>query len=145
MTLSVEDRLDILELLVRADNAASARNAAAYVALFTEDGVLDGAQGVHRGKAALRRAVGPVWAAEGAASNHLTLNVVIDPVVGRSDEATASSTLLIATGDAAPTIRTVTRIVQHVVRGDRRWLVSRRTVAPSLPPTMQGVAHEPRS
>ena len=36
MTLSVEDRLDILELLARADDAASARDADAYVTLFSE-------------------------------------------------------------------------------------------------------------
>ena len=39
MSLSAADRLDILELLSRADNAASLRDGAAYVALFTEDGI----------------------------------------------------------------------------------------------------------
>jgi hypothetical protein len=44
VTLSVADRLDILDLLTRAD-AASARDAAGYLALFTGDAVLDGDQG----------------------------------------------------------------------------------------------------
>jgi hypothetical protein len=63
MTLSVADRLDILDVITRADQAASDRDAEAYVQLFTADAVLDGAQGRHAGREALRAAVGPVWAA----------------------------------------------------------------------------------
>jgi ketosteroid isomerase-like protein len=74
MTLSVADRLAILEVITRADDAASRRDADGYVALFSEDAVLDGTQGRHAGRQALRAAVGPVWAAEGPATLHLTLN-----------------------------------------------------------------------
>jgi SnoaL-like domain len=80
VTLTTDDRLDILELLARADNAATRRDTAAYVALFAEDGFLDGEKGEHRGRQALADTVGPIWASEGDASVHLTLNAVIDPV-----------------------------------------------------------------
>ena len=93
MTLSAADRLAILEVITRADEAASRRDADAYVALFTPDAVLDGTQGRHAGQAALRAAVGPVWAAEGPATLHLTLNPVIEP--GPADHAVARSVLLI--------------------------------------------------
>ena len=56
MTLSVADRLAILEVITRADDAASRRDADGYVALFTEDAVLDGTQGRHAGRQALRTA-----------------------------------------------------------------------------------------
>ena len=79
-SLGTSDRLDILEVLTRAENAASVRDADAYVELFTEDAVLDGAQGVHMGKETLREAVGPIWASEGSATFHLLLNAVIDRV-----------------------------------------------------------------
>jgi hypothetical protein len=49
VTLSAVDSLDILDLLSRADTAAGARDAAAYLALFTPDAVLDGDQGTYRG------------------------------------------------------------------------------------------------
>ena len=62
MTLSAADRLAILDVVTRADEAASRRDAEGYVTLFTEDAVLDGAQGRHAGRQALRAAVGPVWA-----------------------------------------------------------------------------------
>lgn len=135
MTLSGTDRLDIAELLARADNAASRRDAATYVSYFTEDAVLDGAKGEHRGRAALAEAVGPIWASEGSASAHLTLNVVIDPVDGQPDRATATSTLVIL--DLAPTaamastitIRTTSTIVQQVVKVGQTWQIARRSVS----------------
>jgi hypothetical protein len=83
MTLSVADRLDILDVLARADWAATRRDSEACVALFTDDAVLDGEKGEHRGKELLRRSVGPIWASEGAATVHLTLNAVLDLVEGR--------------------------------------------------------------
>jgi hypothetical protein len=45
MTLSTADRLEILDVIARADWAATRRDADAYVQLFTEDAVLDGDQG----------------------------------------------------------------------------------------------------
>jgi hypothetical protein len=53
MTLSAGDRLAILDVITRADEAASRRDADAYVALFTEDVVLDGTQGRYAGPEAL--------------------------------------------------------------------------------------------
>src|ERR1700689_1678321 len=94
-SLATADRLDILEVLTRAETAATARDADAYVELFTDDAVLDGAQGVHKGKEALHQAVGPIWAREGSATYHLLLNAVIDRVNADCDEAIATSVLLI--------------------------------------------------
>jgi hypothetical protein len=93
VTLSAADRVEILDIVGRADAAASRRDAEAYADLFTEDAVLDGSQGRHPG-AALRSSVGPIWAAEGPATLHLTLNPVVDPGEG-PDEAVVSSILLI--------------------------------------------------
>jgi uncharacterized protein (TIGR02246 family) len=78
VTLSAADGLAILEVITRADDAASRRDADAYVELFTPDAVLDSTQGRHAGRQALRAAVGPVWSAEGPATLHLTLNQVIE-------------------------------------------------------------------
>jgi ketosteroid isomerase-like protein len=43
--LTTTDRLDILEIVARADSAATRRDADAYVSLFTDDAVLDGESG----------------------------------------------------------------------------------------------------
>jgi hypothetical protein len=126
MTLSATDRLDILDLIGRADAAATRRDADAYAGLFTADAVLDGSQGVHPAST-LRSSVGPIWAAEGPATLHLTLNPVVDPGAG-PDEAVVSSILLIV--DPAPpvAIRTAALITQTVRRTGGTWRITRRTV-----------------
>jgi ketosteroid isomerase-like protein len=132
MTLSAADRLDILDLITRADDAATRRDADSYAALFTPDAVLDGTQGTHPA-ARLRDAVGPIWAAEGRASLHLTLNPVIAP--GHSaDEAVVTSILLIV-DPAAAAIRTTAAITQTVRRTGGTWRIARRTVAPADKPS----------
>ncbi len=134
-TLSTTDRLDIYDLLVRADNAASRRDAATYVSYFTEDCVLEGAKGEYRGREALAEAVGPIWASEGTASAHVKLNAVIDPVDGQLHRATATSTLVIldtasSVGPASTiAIRSTSTIVQRVIKTGQIWLIARRSVS----------------
>jgi uncharacterized protein (TIGR02246 family) len=127
--MTTADRVAILDVVTRADEAASGRNADAYVELFTEDAVLDGTQGRHAGREALRAAVGPVWAAEGRATLHLTLNAVIEP--GPSgDRAVVRSVLLIIDPAAPPAIRTAAAITQELRRVAGSWRITRRAVAP---------------
>jgi hypothetical protein len=122
--LSAADRLDILELLAKADSAASRRNAAAYVDLFVADALLDGAQGRYEGRAAIAASVGPIWAREGPTTVHLTLNAVLAPA-DDADHVVATSTLLIVAPSA---VLGVAAITQHVVRTAEGWRIARRTV-----------------
>jgi uncharacterized protein (TIGR02246 family) len=132
MSLSAADRLAILDVITRADEAASRRDADAYTELFTEDAVLDGTQGRHAGREALRAAVGPVWAAEGPATLHLTLNPVVEPGP-RDGSAIARSVLLIINPADPPGIRTAALITQELRRAGGTWRIARRTVAPAAP------------
>jgi hypothetical protein len=126
MSLSAADRLDILDLIGRADTYATRRDAVAYSALFAKDAVLDGTQGVHEG-AELGFAVGPIWAAEGPVTLHLTLNPVIDATAD-PDEAVVSSVLLIVDPGPPIAIRAAAGITQTVRRSGTTWRISRRTV-----------------
>ncbi len=130
VTLPAADRLDILDVIIRADEAASRRDADGYVALFTPDAVLDGAQGRHVGREALRASVGPIWAAEGPATLHLTLNPVVEPGP-RDDQALARSELLIIDPGEPPAIRSAAVITQELRRAEGTWRITRRTVAPA--------------
>ncbi len=127
-SLGTSDRLDILEVLTRAETAASVRDADAYVELFADDAVLEGAQGVHTGKEALREAVGPIWASEGSATFHLLLNPLIDRVNTDSDEVIVTSVLLIVGQGAPPQVLHVSEITQQLKRVDGRWKIARRSV-----------------
>jgi hypothetical protein len=131
VTLSEADRLAILDVVTRADEAASRRDADAYVALFDPDAVLDGAQGLHTGRAALRASVGPIWAAEGPATLHLTLNPVVEPGPG-DGQAVVRSVLLIVGPADPPAIRTAALITQELGRSGGSWRITRRTVAPGF-------------
>ncbi len=132
MILSAADRLDILDLITRADDAATRRDAEAYAALFTSDAVLDGTQGTHAA-VNLHDAVGPIWAAEGPATLHLTLNPIIAPG-STADDAIVSSILLIVDPAAPAAIRTTAAITQTVRRASGTWRIARRTVAPADKP-----------
>jgi ketosteroid isomerase-like protein len=125
------DRLDILELLALADDAATRRDAAAYIACFTDDAVLDGGMGVHRGKATMEGVVGPIWQAEGHARVHLTTNAVIEAHSSTDDGAVAHSVLIILAQDPA-VVHSISSITHHLVKEPSGWLVARRTVQPLL-------------
>jgi ketosteroid isomerase-like protein len=130
VTLPAAERLAIVEVITRADDAASRRDADAYVALFSPDAMLDGTQGQHAGREELRASVGPIWAAEGRASVHLTLNPVVEPGPA-DDQATVRSVLLVIDPATPPVIRAVAMITQELRRSGASWLITRRTVAPA--------------
>ena len=129
VTLSDSDRLAIVDVITRADDAASRRDPDGYVALFTEDAVLDGTQGRHVGREALRVAVVPVWASEGPVTLHLTLNPVVEP--GPDDSRAVARSVLLIIDPSGPAIRSAALITQELRRTDESWRVSRRTVSAS--------------
>lgn len=122
------DRSDILEVVTRADDAATRPDADAYVAFFTDDALLDGDKGEHRGKERLRQSVGPIWESEGPTSTHCTLNAVVDGVDGEPDRAVVTSQLMILRNESSASIASLSFITQHLVRVDSRWLIERRSV-----------------
>jgi ketosteroid isomerase-like protein len=138
MTLSPADRLDKLDLLTRADAAASARDAEGYLSLVTGDMVLDGDQGTYRGTSALRSALAAVWATERQVSLHLTLNPVID-TAGPPGRALARSVLLIMDPGPPSALAAAARIAHELRQEGGRWKISRRTVSAS------GLVREPPS
>lgn len=128
MTLSTEDRLDILEVLARADDAASRRDADAYASLLTEGAVLEGEKGEFHGREDIRRAVVEVWNSEGDATVHLTLNAVIEGSIGTNDEVVAHSTLMIVTAESTPKMLTISRITHDLRKEQGSWRIARRKV-----------------
>jgi ketosteroid isomerase-like protein len=124
---NVTDRLDILEVVTRADNAASRRDADTYISFFTDDAVLDGEKGEYRGKERLRGSIGPIWESEGTSSTHITVNAVVDDVEGDPDRAVVTSLLLILRNEPV-SILSLSPITQYLVRVDSHWLIERRSV-----------------
>jgi ketosteroid isomerase-like protein len=128
LPITVEDQLSIHALLTRADDAASNRDVAGYLTLFSDDAVLDGDKGMHQGKAALQEIVGRVWDSEDAATRHLTLNVVLDVMDESPTVVLATSTLLIVSPGAPAVIASISAIAQQVEKIAGTWKIRRRTV-----------------
>ncbi|HXW33288.1 MAG TPA: nuclear transport factor 2 family protein [Acidimicrobiales bacterium] len=126
MTLSTEDRLDIVDVVTRADAAATARNVEDYLACFTDDARLVGAKGEHNGKGQLRRSLGAIWASEGATTAHLSLNVVVDEV--DNTKAVVRSILLIVESGPPVTLLGLSAITQNVVKKGGHWRIELRNV-----------------
>jgi ketosteroid isomerase-like protein len=90
MALTLEDRLDITELVARYDQAIDGRDAAAYADTFTEDGVfqITGQQEI-KGRERLMRMIERL----GPPNNrHWVNNIVID---GEGDNATMTCYLMV--------------------------------------------------
>jgi len=123
--LSPADRAQIENLLRSADEAATRRDDTGYAALFAEDGLMEGSKGNAEGRAAIRAAVGAVWAREPAGSEHLTRDVVIREEAG---EVVAHSKLIIVLpGVSAPFAQA--SVTQTLRRTDEGWRIARRLIA----------------
>ena len=125
MSLAPSDCLAILQLATRADACATARDADSYIALFTDDAVMDGDQGTVRGRDALRTAVARVWAAEPPGTLHLTLNALIDET---STEPAVTSVLLLVTPGHPMVLAGCADIRQVVQQTATGWKIRSRTI-----------------
>lgn len=123
--LTTNDRLEIIELIRRADECATRRDTRGYLALFTADAVLSGDEGSAAGRDAIRAQVSAVWSSESTATVHLTSSVSV--VDGGPGEAQATSGLVLidaATGTASATARIHHRLIKH----DRSWRFIERRI-----------------
>ncbi len=126
MSLEPADMLEILQLVARADDRASARDAHGYASLFTEDAVMDGDLGRAGGRAQLADTVARVWAGEPSGTLHLTLNAVVEDT---TSEPTVTSVMLIASEASPSTIVASARVAQKARRTREGWRISERRIA----------------
>jgi hypothetical protein len=123
--LEASDSLEILQLIARADARATARDTEGYVALFTEDAVMEGAMGSANGRDALAGAVARVWDGEAPGTLHLTLNAIIEESV---PEPSVVSTLLLITPLSSSPVAGAAEVRQRVRRTSSGWRISSRTI-----------------
>ena len=122
--LSGADQQQIIAVVRRADELATARDVDGYLALTTPDMVLDGTQGAASGRDAVRSAIGGIWAAEPVGTRHVTSDVVVTP--GDDATADARSTLTLVEADGG--VRAVASISQSLRKAGGTWLIARRSV-----------------
>ena len=125
MALTLEDRLEILELLSRYNLAADDKDVEAMVADFTEDGVIEGFYVTGQGKEAMRRDLPAIFEAEGTLKRHLALNT---RMVGDGETAEVSYVLLVVEGEERPSVGATALIRDELCKVGDRWLVVRHRI-----------------
>ena len=132
MSLTLDDRVSIEALCYAYDVAADERDAAAYCALFTPDGVWDGMLGRFEGFAGLRALIAKIAATPALdGTRHWPNNVLIegDSAVGAGTVG-LDNLIVQATADG-PCLASISRSEATVVKVDGRWLFRERVVTPA--------------
>jgi uncharacterized protein (TIGR02246 family) len=125
MPLTAEDRLAILDLIGRYNQAFDYRNPDAWAATFTPDGVFGNSEGFSvQGTEALR-AFAQEAAAREARGRHWNTSHVIE---GNGDTATHSCYLMVIALGEAPTIFGVGRYDDQLRKVDGQWRFAQRTL-----------------
>lgn len=134
--LSIEDRLDLTDLVHRYAVLVDGHDAAGVAALFTEDGVLHSPEPPrsldpvveHVGRAGVRAAIAPIVSLE--ASVHAITGLVLDPA-GEPDAAIGRVTCLAhhlrrRDDDSLQDVVWAVRYLDDYRRTDEGWRFSRR-------------------
>jgi uncharacterized protein (TIGR02246 family) len=118
MALSAQDRVEIMQLVARYNQAADARDAEAWADTFTEDGVfIKDARPEVKGRTALAKNVRDLPPTN---SRHWTLNLVID---GDEDRASMQADFALLCENR---IDYTGRYVNSLRKVDGRWKFERR-------------------
>ena len=137
--LSIEDRLAVVDVIARYNRFADGRDVEGTVALYTEDGYIDGDFNTGRGPEGLRADLPGIFEMEGTLKRHASVNHLID---GDDDEATVRSLLVVVEGETLPGVGATADITDELRKVDGRWKVQRHHVAidPAMRNAMQSGA-----
>jgi ketosteroid isomerase-like protein len=125
MGLSIEDRLDIVELINRYNTLADERDVEGTLTCYTEDGQITGDFGTGEGKAAMREDLPAIFEAEGTLKRHLAVNHQLS---GDGEIAEARYVLAVLEGESIPSVGATAIITDELQKVDGEWLVRRHNV-----------------
>lgn len=129
MPLTLEDRMEILDLAARYSHASDHGDGAALAETFTEDGIFEGAGEPRQGRAAHLAATNALGAS-GLVIRHFTSNPVIE---GDGDAATMLLYVEVKNLADPSTPMLVGRYHDELRRVDGRWRFARRRVEVDYP------------
>ncbi|KRM71178.1 hypothetical protein FC34_GL001869 [Lacticaseibacillus brantae DSM 23927] len=113
-----------MQLITQADQLAGQKDAKGYVALFAEDGAIEGTQGQATGHEALMEMVQRVWQQEGQ-TLHLTSSVVIQSLTANTATATSILVIVEVTSRQIVSLAQVTHQLEQI-KG--QWLFTKRSI-----------------
>jgi uncharacterized protein (TIGR02246 family) len=135
VSLTLADRSALEALCYRYNVAADERDADAYAAVFTEDGVWDGMLGRFEGADGLRALVAKLVATEAlAGTRHWANNIVIEGDSAAGTATVVLDNLIVQATPDGPRLASLSRSEATAVRVDGRWLFRYRKVTPHAAP-----------
>lgn len=129
MTLSTEDRVEILDLIARYNQSVDAGDGEGFAACWVDDGLFEGSTQTARGQEELR-AIPATLRAQNPHTRHWNNNIVID---GTGDEARTSVYVLVLDVGGSPSIRSSGVYRDTLRRVDGAWKFVHRKVTPDRP------------
>jgi ketosteroid isomerase-like protein len=137
MALSVEDRLEIMDVIARYNLAADEKDVEATLKHYAEDGRIEGFYSTGEGKEAMRRDLPAIFEGEGTLKRHLAPNLVIE---GDEGGVRVRYVLLVVEGEERPMVGATALITDKMAKVGGRWLISRHLIEvdPSIQAYRQG-------
>jgi ketosteroid isomerase-like protein len=127
MSLNAADRLEILELANRYNDAVDSHDPEAWVATFAPDGAVDSPFGQPRGTEGLRAWITAVIGMLSEGTRHLTLGAIVDEGPEEGTATMRSSYLVFGRDKAPPTLGATGGYVDRLRKIDGRWRFIHRT------------------
>lgn len=137
--LTTEDRLAIADVIARYNRLADDRDVEGTVALYADDGRIDGDFNTGPGADGLRADLPGIFALEGTLKRHITTNHIIE---GDGTQATVRSILVVCEGESLPGVGATADITDELRKIDGEWKIARHHVAidPAMRNAMTGAA-----
>lgn len=125
VTLTIEDRLAIRELIARYNRLADERDVEGTLDCYTADGRITGDVRTGEGREAMREDLPGIFEAEGTLKRHVAVNHELS---GDGEAVTARYLLVVLEAERPPEVGATARITDELRFSDGEWLVRRHDV-----------------
>lgn len=134
MTLTPQDRFDILDLIARYNRAADDRDVEGTLAVYSDDGAIEGDFQAGPGSS-FRDALMAIFESEGTLKRHVSVNHAFHEV---ADGVAVQSLLVVVEGESAPAVVATATVRDQFRREQGLWKLHRHHVQidPSLRATL---------
>ncbi len=139
MPLSLQDRLDILELCSRYNRTVDAGDVEGWLSVWTDDGAFETPFGTFKGREALRNFM-KFYMATSKGNRHVSVNPV---VAGDGDSATLACDLLLVRTPGMPGLLATGTYADTLRKAGGAWRFQKRKLALDSMEWMKAMAPKP--
>lgn len=139
MPLSLQDRLDILQLCSRYNKTVDAGDVEGWLSVWTDDGVFETSFGTFKGREALRNFM-KFYMSSSKGNRHVSVNPVVE---GDGDAATLACDLLLVRTPGMPSLFATGTYTDALRKVNGTWRFQRRKLVLDSMEWMKAMAPRP--